>query len=72
MTKTLSWRLVSLLSLLGLVRTEELTVRLSGGRYLEAGYLEVWREGRWGAMCVDDAGERYQIRPKIMVDMVEW
>ena len=57
MTKTLSWRLVSLLPLLGLVRTEELTVRLSGGRYLEAGYLEVWREGRWGAMCVDGGGD---------------
>ena len=49
--------LVTLVSL-GLVLAsvsceEDLSVRLSGGRYVEAGYLEVWRGDRWGLLCGD-------------------
>ena len=32
---------------------EDLSVRLSGGRYVEAGYLEVWRGDKWGLLCGD-------------------
>ena len=40
-----------LLSLLSQARSEEVTVRLSASPYFGAGYVEVWREGRWGAVC---------------------
>ena len=43
-----------LLSVLSLARSEEeVTVRLSSEvrDYFGAGYLELWREGRWGAVC---------------------
>ena len=30
---------------------EEVTVRLSGGKYFEGGYVEIWKDGSWGLMC---------------------
>ena len=45
-------RLLLLVSLLSLARSEEeVTVRLSASPYFGAGYVELWREGRWGAVC---------------------
>ena len=41
-------RRLLLVSLLSVVRSEELTLRLSGGKFTEAGYVQVWRGGRWG------------------------
>ena len=50
-------RRLLLVSLLSVVRSEELTLRLSGGKFTEAGYVQVWRGGRWGAMCVARPGD---------------
>ena len=30
---------------------ENVTVRLSGGKYFEGGYVEIWKDGSWGLMC---------------------
>ena len=45
---------------------EDLGLRLSGGRYVEAGYLEVWRGGQWGLMC----GERDSQRLRAVAEVV--
>eukprot|EP00092_Neocalanus_flemingeri_P035176 GFUD01038280.1.p1 GENE.GFUD01038280.1~~GFUD01038280.1.p1 ORF type:complete len:1087 (+),score=284.35 GFUD01038280.1:432-3692(+) len=30
---------------------EDMALRLSGGKYFEGGYVEIWKDGAWGALC---------------------
>ena len=52
---TLELKIVSILVSVLLVNfvkcEEEITVRLSGGKYFEGGYVEIWRDGSWGLLC---------------------